>query len=53
MTQANTCECAKILIVDDEYVNIYALQILLKNLKLIADTAFNGEDVLAYYLIMI
>ena len=40
-----SCDCAKILIVDDEFLNIYALQILLKNFKLKADTACNGEDV--------
>ena len=37
------CECARILIVDDNGLNIYALEILLKNFGHKSDYATNGK----------
>ena len=43
----HNCECAKILIVDDEAFNIIALEGLLHQLKITkVDRAFNGKEAL-------
>lgn len=43
MNDNNTKE-TKILIVDDEFVNIYALKIMLNRLNYLCDTASNGME---------
>jgi len=41
------CKCTKVLIVDDEPLNVYVLQSYLKSVGIPADTAMNGEHALA------
>jgi PleD family two-component response regulator len=38
--------CAKVLIVDDEYFNIFALTVILRNFDFSMEHAFNGRDAL-------
>lgn len=37
-----TCQCPQILVIDDEFTNIFALQIVLKGFGLTSDWAMNG-----------
>lgn len=41
-----TCECKKILIVDDENFNIQTLKFILKNFKIVPDFCYNGQEAL-------
>ncbi|TNV75062.1 hypothetical protein FGO68_gene1714 [Halteria grandinella] len=45
----SSSQLCKILIVDDEYVNIYALKIMLSRLNYVCDVANNGEEGLEKY----
>lgn len=36
--------CKRILIVDDEYFNIFALEMVMRTMGGMCDTAFNGEE---------
>lgn len=38
------CNCVNILVVDDEPINIFALEMLLKRLGLKCESATNGSD---------
>jgi len=44
LSERSECDCAKILIVDDNEYNIYVLQSYLKPLKVVVDEALNGQE---------
>ena len=41
-TATTSCHCPEILVVDDDAMNIYSLQTLLKSLGYMSDSAYNG-----------